>query len=248
MILSQLTSYCHHQSCTYELNLRLIDNPKDSVNTSDDAIRSKHGPLVAAFWWITVALSIISVQFNWLRLSRCKWFKKKAYDTQYMKSKPGWQDLGLLWWLLLGGLALILVRSQSSCAICAGGVIAIYVVSDQILYHVRVLWLDSLRPAIKGSGKEVWSNRRILVVSILGYAWSIILFPAIYRAFGEPVAVASEDLSRLSFKTATTFDLSNSLVGVASFQIIVSLFFLAVVIAKMASISYKRDEVASAEE
>ena len=226
----------------------MIDNSIGSGSNSDEAIRLKHGPLVAAFWWFTFALTIFSIQFNWLRLSRCKWFKKKAYDIQYLKSKPWWQDLGLFWWLLLGGFALIFVRSQSSCVICAGGVIAIYVVSDQILYHVRVLWLDSLRPAIKGSGKEVWSNRRVLVVSVLGYAWSIILFPAIYQVFGEPFAVASEDLPRLSFKTATTFDLSDSLFGVARFQIIVSLFFLAVVIATMASISYKRDEVASNKE
>lgn len=149
------------------------------------------------------------------------------------------------WWLLLGFLAWAFAQEPSKDAVRIGGVIAIYLIIDMVLYFSRVLWFDGLRPAIPKSGTQVWSNQRLLLVAVLSYAWSIILFSVIYRAFSDASSEESIELIQRSFKTATTLDLSDSLGAVSNAQIVISLFFLAIVIATIASISFKRDEIAS---
>lgn len=232
------------------INKQLADQVERSETSMDKQkrIRDTHGPIVTVFSGLTKYLTIISVQYNWFKLARHPRFKEKAFDIKYQKSKPWWQDLGLLWLVILSVIGFTLVRIPQRWAHLVGGGIGSYVLFDLILYHIRVLWFDGLSPAVEGSGTQVWSNHRLLLVSLLSYVWSIVIFPILYQSFGNLEDVSSLDLFRLSFKTATTFDLKDEYGIVALFQIIVSLFYLAVVIATMASMSYSREEIASSKE
>ena len=202
------------------------------------ALATRHGPVVAALWCLTEALSWGSVG-HWLR-----WLPRKvptlsfAFDSDADKVKPWWQD----------GVAIILL----ACTVVPFGLAALtpsraallaaYLIYDAALYHIRALWFDDISPGILTKRREVWSHRRILFLALLHYAQSILLFVPIYDYVLGSTLIGFPRLFQRSFTTATLVSLGHPFTGVDVAQVTVSLFYLAVVISTMASVAYRRPE------
>ncbi|MCK4828466.1 hypothetical protein KA005_72720, partial [bacterium] len=94
---------------------------------------------------------------------------------------------------------------------------------------------------------RVWSHRRILFQGATNFIESIFLFGVLYRYFGD-VPNRPLDIYQASFDLATSLSLPDALKDcprwLTNFQVLVSLFFLVVVISIIASAGYTRRELA----
>ncbi len=209
-------------------------------------ISSRHGCVVLGLWWVSYLLTFISVHYNLSRLARRFHGPNSPYDHEARKAKPWWQDIELLFALVLGSLALLLIFSCGGTAYWAGQLFSMLVLLDLINFHARALWFDDLRPPIPDAATSVWSHRRLLFHAAISFAASIFLFAGFYTLVDRFSGQDFFSLVRRSFRTAATFNLDKSYVFLEALQIGVSIFFLVVVIATVASSAYKRDELADA--
>jgi len=206
-------------------------------------ILERHGLIVFILYWVSALLSLASVGY-WLRwLPRRVASLSSAYDATSDRIKPWWQDIVfLLLLILLTPLAVDIASSPRQQIAQFGSFLSVYLVFDTVIFQICVLWFDDLRPGISDSNRGVSSHRRILFVAILSFSQSILLFPAIYRWVPELSGYSYPSLLERSFSTATLLSLSLPISAFDVVQVILSLFFLAIVIATMVSIAYRRHE------
>jgi hypothetical protein len=217
-----------------------------SYSTSRD-IFDHHGLIVFLLYWVTEIASWLSLS-HWLRalprILPCGF----AFDTVSKTVKPWWQDIVfLLFFVLLTPLAVSKAWNPRPETAVYGFVLSIYLLFDTIVYHLRILWFDSLQPGISDARRGVSSHRRILFVAIFSFTQSIVLFPSIYRYVPGLSTENHTKLQERSFSTATLFNLTTPITVVDVIQVSVSLFFLTIMIATMASIAYRRKEFAPGE-
>jgi hypothetical protein len=206
-------------------------------------ILDRHGLIILVLYWVTEIVSWLSLG-HWLRaLPRKMSIFSFAFDATLGIVKAWWQDMiFLLTLILLTPLAVTMAWNSNPCLALLGTFFSGYFLFDAIIYHVRVLWFDDLQPGIPNSRRGVSSHRRILFVAIFSFIQSIFLFSSLYRGVSELPDRSYISLLQRSFSTATLLSLASPVTIVDVVQVSVSLFFLAIVIAVMASIAYSRPE------
>lgn len=201
-----------------------------------------HGVIVLVLYYFTKFLSWLSIG-HWFRSSpRIAGKPESAIDQTADKVSAWWQDGVSVLLLALTPFPILLAQNSQSCAACLGLFFSAYLIFDAVIYYIRVLWFDDIQPSIKGSRREVWSHRRILFLAVANYIQSIFLFAALYALTSEFTAATYSEMLQESFLTATLLGVDTPLSWVNVVQVGVSFFYLAVVIAITASISYRREE------
>jgi hypothetical protein len=223
-----------------------VQKNSDGVSySSTREILRDHGFIVTLLYWGTEVASWFSLG-HWLRalprIDSIGW----ALDEKSSKPAPWWQDLVALLYFALTPLALSMAWSGNSRTSGIGSFISVYLLFDPLIYHVRVLWFDDLKPGIPDSRRGVWSHRRILFLAIGAYVQSIILFPAIYRQVDQLSDLTRSELASRSLAVATSLSLAEPVTYADLAQLSFSLFLLVIVIATTASIAYRRKEIAGA--
>jgi len=205
-------------------------------------ILRKHGWIVLILYCLTEALSYLSIGHLIRAVPRCIRQFRFAFDLHNDKVKPGWQDAVAIGLLLLTPAAIDLASSHHPNEAFWGRLLASYLIADALLYHVRVLWFDDLKPRISPVRAQVWSHRRLLFVALAHYAQSIFLFGAVFLTIPQlqPIMLARA-LTR-SFSNATLLSFPHTPTPTDIIQVSVSLFFIAISIATMASVAYRRQE------
>jgi hypothetical protein len=127
---------------------------------------------------------------------------------------------------------------------CIGSYLSASLLFDPVIYQVRVLWFDHLKPGIPDSMRGVWSHKCIPFVAIGAYIQSIALFPGIYQRMDQLAQVSHSELTGRSISTATSLSLAKPFTYVDLAQLASSLFQLVIVIATTGSIAYGREEFA----
>jgi hypothetical protein len=133
-----------------------------------------------------------------------------AFDTASDTVKPWWQDTIFLLSLLLTPLAIAMTWSTHPWFTPLGIALCGYFLFDALIYHMRVLWFDDLRPGIPDSRRGVSSHCRILFVAIFSFIQSVFLFASLYRAIPGLSGESYAYLLARSFSTATLLSLSQS--------------------------------------
>lgn len=209
-------------------------------------IFDRHGLIVFLLYCATEIISWLTYS-HWLRaLPRKLYFFRSAFDTSSKTVKPWWQDIVFLFsFLLLTPTALLMAWNSNTILAVLGTAFSGYILLDLFIYLLRVLWFDDLRPGIPDFNRGVASHRRILFVAILSFAQSILLFTPLYRCVPELYNLDFAILLRRSFSTATLLSFDPKFTVVDVIQVLVSLVFIVIAIATMASISYRRSEFRS---
>jgi len=202
-----------------------------------------HGCIVLSLYWLTEVASWLSLG-HWLRHLPRPLNITRALDTDPDKVRPWWQDAVFALYLLLTFIAVKISWHPSTCIACLGSWLAVYVLYDAVIYHVRVLWFDDIKLSIHDSRRGVWSHRRITFLAIFGYAQMIILFPSIYRLDPTFASASKSSLFERSFSTATSLSMADPSTIIDKTLVVLTLFFIAIVIATTASVAYKRREFA----
>lgn len=208
-----------------------------------------HGFIVALFCWLFSWIRCILPYYRWFKLAE-KIEKECVYDRAKKKPKPVWQDMYVLIIVVL--TILILICNWLHWIIL---ITCVWILLDIFVYHANVLWLDDIRPK-RDYDIRVWSHRRIVFVALINFAETIAIFSILYRIWaGIPATILHSLLC--SFRSATTLDFPEAFLNSASnvhwahtiwgAQILCSLFFIVIVIATLAAIGYKRDEIANSE-
>ncbi|MCK4787923.1 MAG: hypothetical protein KAV87_29490 [Desulfobacteraceae bacterium] len=180
----------------------------------------------------------------WAKLSKFPYLKNYAWDGKYKKSKPWWQDVGIIIHIALVYLLVKISFGPDACLSWFAKIGAWYLLVDIIGYLAGVLWFDDLTPETVLK-RKVWSHRRIFFQAIVNFGESIALFAILYRTDDSMIFWA---LFKQSFEIAATLSFPEYILNNHSFwlvasQILVSLFFLIIVISVIASIGYARPEI-----
>ena len=215
------------------------------VSTAD--MLRYHGVIVAALYWITEVLSWASLG-HWLRFLPRRAPIPAALDRRRDKVLPWWQDIVFLFYVLLAISAARFASSQVQSTARIGSWLAAYVIYDSLVYHIRVLWFDDLKPGITDDRRGVWSHRRITFLAVAAYVQAILLFPAVYRLDQGFARFSDSHLLARSFSAATSFSIGEPWRPLDVALVSIALFFLAIVIATTASVAYKRREFAPPED
>jgi hypothetical protein len=211
-------------------------NDQSPIIASRRDIFHQHGLVVWGLYILSEVFSILSIS-RWLRRPPAHRFLASAVDQDSGKPKAWWQDAVFLV-LLLAGTFIALLSCISGAPSQLATWLAWYFIYDGFSRHVRVQWFDDIEPRIQNRRRRVWSHRRILFIAILSYAQSILLFGVIYLSRGLPTPFER------SFGLATLLALPTGLTGADVIQVMLSLFFLSVVIATAAANAYNRGEIA----
>jgi hypothetical protein len=222
----------------------MIDTDSSPPPLKKNEIFSKHGCLVVGLWWLSYLLTFISIHYNLSRLARRFDGTCSPYDHEEQKAKPWWQDIELLIALILTLVALFLVFLGKGLAYSVGMILSLIVMLDLLNFHARALWFDDLLPPISESATAVWSHRRLLFHAAISFVASVFLFSGFYTLGDKYSDKPFKELVGKSFRTATTLYLGKEYGLIEAIQIAVSIFFLVVVIATVASSAYKRKELA----
>ena len=208
-------------------------------------IRREHGLIVWLAYWFTGIVSLVTIS-HWARWPRDKWpVVGYTHDKETGKTKPWLQDSVALFLLILSLPVLYLYWCNCTTIPKLWVWFSAYLILDPLSRHVRIMWFDDLEPGIKKIRRKVWSHRRILFLAILSYGQSIFLFTPLLQWVDFLRQKSFWTLWERSFGTATLTSLPHALTKVDVVQVLVSLFYLAIVVATTASIAYKRREVAS---
>lgn len=178
------------------------------------------------------------------RLGRSRWLERWAYDEESKKVVPWWQDVVVFAHAAATALIVYLGVSASGWVYTVVTFVVWYFFIDMIGYHASVLWFDDLAIGETAEQRMVWSHRRILFQALVNFAESISLFPVLYIEH-QPTLTYYE-LLNYSFSTAFALARPESLASpnwLVNAQIVVSAFFLVVVISVVASIAYKRPDL-----
>lgn len=208
---------------------------------SSYSIFRHHGFLVYLLYWITEFLSWLSIS-HWLRQLPRQISIPRAYNKYLDKPASWWQDAVFIFSTTIGIIAANLAWSDKSYPACFGSLLSAYVLFCAILYHIRVLWFDDLKPEIPDSRRFVGSHRRILFISIINYGLMIYLFPSLYIWDTGFQAISRSSLLDRSFAIATSLSLPHPITIFDRLLIVMSLFYVVIVIAATASIAYHRKE------
>ena len=158
--------------------------------------------------------------------------------TNIKKTKPWWQDLGVL----LHVLSTYFVSIKYTYTF-----VAWILIVDMISYNMRVLWFDDLIPKQSSEARKVLSHRRVLFQSLINFTESIFLFGVIYINYCGS-SFSRSQIYQASFEVATTLSRPINLFSCANWlinmKVSISIFFLVVVIGIIASVGYKRKELA----
>jgi hypothetical protein len=224
----------------------VTDNKDTITYESTREVFGDHGLVVSVLYWITEIASWLSLG-HWLRALPRIDSIQRAVDPKTGKPMAWWQDLVAILYLGATPLAHAMAWGQNSRTACIGSYLAAYLLYDPVVYHIRVLWFDDLKPGIPDSRRGVWSHRRILFLAMAAYVQSIVLFPAIYHRVEQLAEMSQSDLFSRSLSVATSLSLSEPVTSIDLAQLALSLFLLVIVIATTASIAYGRREFAGDE-
>ena len=218
-----------------------MTNNKIHYKTYSDILRS-HGICVLIFYWIFRFLGYFFLIQIWNKLSKAKLFRVfKARDMTYNKAKPWWQDIGVIIHLII---TLLIVAKGFNSPVPSTLVlyIATYFILDILSYHVGVLWFDDLRLGKNENERMVWSHRRILFQAIVNFSETVLIFAVVYRAY---INGCFSQILLQSFSVATTLNKGelSAPSWIVNCQILISIFFLVVVISVISSIGYSRPEI-----
>lgn len=220
-----------------------------SLRTIEPAYKSTsdivkwHGIFVYAGYLVLFYLGNFSFIRWWFRFGKWKWIAKYARDMTG-KTKPWWQDIGVLITMSFTvGIVWVAVRTPFSPWLAGA---AWYFLFDMVSYHARVLWFDTLEPGKTADALKVFSHTRVLFHTFLNFGQSIFLFGILHHYYASPPDGAG--LYQASFELATTLtkpaELSGSPAWLITAHVLVSMFFLVVVISTVAAIGYRRGELA----
>ncbi len=212
---------------------------------SKKEIFKEQGCLVSALWWVTYLLTFFSFQYCFSRIARRITWAHTPFDQGRKKAKPWWQDTALLIVVAIATGAFFLSFKPQPFVRCLAFVLLILTIVDLLNYHARVLWFDDLRPAIPDSSPYVWSHRRILFHAIISFATVVVIFAGLYTFNSDFAGGSPTGLLGQSFRTSVALDLRPHFGIVDAVQIGVSLFFIVVLLATIASTAYKRKELAT---
>jgi len=215
----------------------MCNDDNEIVYTKLEDIHHYHG-------WLIYLLYRIVYLSEWTTFTRL-WFhlgefinKTWTYDNNYKKVTPLWHDIGVS----LHVLITILISTKHS-----SNFLAMYLVVDMIAYNSRVLWFDDLIPCRTRKQNKVHSHRRILFQSLINFAESIFLFGVFYMNYCIS-SFCKTQFFQASFEVATTLGRPDSLSSCPSWlinsQVCISIFFVVAVISVIASVGYKRGEIA----
>ncbi len=169
-----------------------------------------------------------------------------AWEETTKKTKPWWQDLSVL---LLAALIIVIVvvaHKRPTLSLWFP-VVSWFLLADIATYHAGVLWFDDLKPGKSWTELRVYSHRRILFQAFINFAESVFLFAVLYR-YHFSLATGSSQVYQASFEVASTLSRPSFLEAypywLTNIQVGFSVFFLVVVIGIVASVGYKRGELA----
>ncbi len=215
-----------------------MKNNKIHYKTSKDILHF-HGIFVLIFYWIFQFTGYFLYTRLWSKLSKVNLFQ--ARDKAYNKATAWWQDIGVVIHLII--TCLVVARGFNwllpSIFVLS---FALYFLLDILCYHIRVLWFDDLGIGYNENERMVWSHRRILFQAIVNFAETILIFAVIYRAY---INGCFSQILQKSFSIATTLNKGDfsAPIWIVNCQILISIFFLVVVISEISSIGYSRPEI-----
>lgn len=218
------------------------------VSRFSDVARD-HGLLIALGRWLFQRLWLFMPTYWWNRpLARrfrpvvLRLLAKDVWDDQYNKSKPVWQDIGVLILLCLTLLiSLIGLSVNQTVIMLLASAWSVWILLDIVIYFTNTLWFYDIEP---GHDPRVWSHRRILFQAFLSYCESVLLFAVLYRN----AAGLIDDPVFFSFLAATTLsyiERFNYARYLWHAQIAFSLFFIVVIFMAVIAHTYRRGEIAS---
>lgn len=231
-----------------------MPNSRERVTyESYDDIKKHHGLIIYCVYRIFDFLSKGTPTSMLFRLPHTtrkiyKYLKiHKFLDENVQKSIPEWQDYCVIFHVVITFFIVLLVWLIPSYNFNLFiQLLAVWFILGVVTYHARVLWLDDLKPGKRPDQLKVWSHRRILFQALINFVELIFLFTVFYHSF-EPMLCFSQ-LLQASFEIATSLSrpdvLANSPSVLITTQVILSIFFLVVVINIVSSVGYRRRELA----
>lgn len=211
----------------------------------------RHGLFAVFGYWLSRLSGYIGPTRVFIRLPH--WFPNKlafAFDQEHTKSTPWWQDGCVL--ALSSATAIMVYTGFCNSARpmgCLWHFICGYIIIDKLGYHSGVLWFDDLRIGANVAHRKVWSHRRILFQAIINFLELIAIYAALYRQ--HMLSIPDLKFCKLfhySFSVSTALSRPDGLNGPPNWlvdsQVAMSVFFLVVVISIVASVGYRRPEVA----
>ena len=223
-----------------------------------DLIIRYHGLFVAHGAYICHSLRRFSLRSQWDRNRDEQ--NESEYDSKRRKSTARFQDTVVIKIFILALLVTIIghVSYSYSYSLCFAVItwvlssFALYTLLDIILYHIEVLWFYDF---VANRDPRVWSHRRILSEAGLNFVESVGLFSLLHRVPHASmslkdalfVSISSATLNAPEHLTEKYVSLHWSSLIIWSFQIGVSLLFLAGVFAVLVSVAYRRGEIAADE-
>jgi hypothetical protein len=193
-------------------------------------------------------LGIFSVTQFWFWLGKRKWIKKYAKHKSG-KPKPWWQDSMVIF--LVVATSLMVWRSLDRTPSIFLASVSWYLLFDMLVYHVRVLWFDQYEPKKPPDALKVFSHTRVLFQAIINFIQSIFLFGILYSFHSTTSSTEKPCLGfflQYSFNIATMRGKPENLeyipLWLTNIHVVFSMFFLVVVISIIASVGYRRAELA----
>lgn len=219
-----------------------MNNDEEKPYQSHRDVIDAHGLLVYA-GYLLFKLSEATPTRLLNRLARTKLCQKWAVHPDNERVKPWVQDLAVI---MLAIMTVVMVAVGARWPRLTS-FLAWWLLADMLAHHSRVLWFDDLQMDRPWRLLRVFSHRRILFQGLVNFTQSVFLFGVLYRRWGCSTNLDG-GLYRTSFSVAVTLSPSEGLTecgrSLVTAQMLLSLFFLVVMVSVVASVGYSRTEQA----
>ncbi len=208
--------------------------------TQLDILRA-HGIFVFCGYWLAKVSEWTTPMGLWRQLGRNRWLRR--FTARDGWPKPWWQDVAVLLILLVTvGLAAITFLRTPSAGVAF---LASFFLVDMVAYHARVLWFEGLEPGRSWDQRRELGERQLLFHTSFNFFESILLFGVLYER-GGCLRQPPPEVYSASFTVATTLRAPETLSGCGGLviaQVLLSLFFSAVIISHLASAASARHKL-----
>ena len=225
--------------------------------------RKHHGIIFAFFYRIFGTIRWFTLRHLFIRFLPRVFDKECIYDHCKKKSKPWWQDL---WILIHLGFAILLFYCSGYCSLGDTFwkdpffLFAIYLVADIFVFDTNMFFFDDLEQMEevkpfwrrkKSWNKMVWSHRRLLFQVAIDIVESVLLFAVLYKIFSS-ASILIYEAFQISFTAAFTLGFMDQFRNKVpwllwAIQIVFSFYLIVLILTTLASIGFKRKEIADSD-
>jgi len=203
-----------------------------------------HGLFAFIGYWFCNCPGAINSLNLWEKIGKLKILKKFTWNAEFDKLKPWWQDLVVLIIFLTTCIFVFITFNRKPSLFIV--IVIWYFLFDIFIYFTKVLWFDRYAPNKPAKSLKVFSQIRVLFQAIISYSQSILLFGMLYSFYDK--SPKTSRYYQKSFEIATSLGSPTEDLKImhwlSNMQIVISLFLLIVVISVIASVGYKRGELA----